>query len=751
MLRCFPRRDLGSARDTNLNKQDPAMEFPLCSILVVNYNGKKHLDRCLRSFEQLDYPADRVEILLVDNGSTDNSEVEAESNHPRVRLIRNPANGFAAALNLGTSQAKGSYVAFANNDVFADPAWLTVLVRTLEQDSRAGCAGGKILFENGRINSVGHKALPDFYWEDEGYDQVDSGQYDFQREVEGLCWALTVFRRACLDDVGPIDEDYVLYYEDVDTSLRCRQRGWKILYTPDAKAQHVFHGSTGGSRLTEYFCDRGRLIYVAKYHPEKLATAVQTTRFLRRSDPESLYDTLPVIVKKLIDGHPPEVVEQVLDQLCDVLVPIFGALAVDHLLGRMQVVLGHRKMSVGFYDQALHVIGGGQKYGCTLAAALQRRFDVTLLANRPIGLADLQGWYGLPLSGCRLRVIPVPFFDKYGSWVDSAVVTDDVPNPFEAVAAQSKDFDIFVNVNMLTMVRPLSPFSIFVCHFPDTPRRCYFAAHEYSALVVNSLYTAQWVKLLWGLEPDLLVYPPVEMEASPAKKENLILSVARFEPGGSKKQRELIQAFEMLRTSHPDLLRDWRLVLVGGSLPQNAYLEDIERMARESTAPVEVRVNVPISELQGLYAKAKIFWHACGLGEKDPRLIEHFGMTTVEAMQNRCVPVVIDGGGQREIVEHGRSGYRFNSIHDLCDYTLKLIATPELMERFKEAAYQRGQEFTQKRFEEAVDRLFRALEEEYRSIPVPDPSEILRDAPRASLFYSPVSRRDSARLQQIRR
>lgn len=717
------------------------MQSPLCSILVVNYNGKKHLDSCLRSFEQLDYPAGRIEILLVDNGSVDNSDVEAQANHPRVRLIRNPVNGFAAALNLGISQAKGSYVALANNDVFVDPDWLPVLVKTLEQNSRAGCAGGKIFFKNGRLNSVGHKALPDFYWEDEGYDQEDCGQYDVQREVEGLCWAVTLFRRACLDDLGPIDEDYIFYYEDVDTSLRCRQRDWTILYSPEARAQHVFHGSAEGSLFTEFFCDRGRLIYVAKFHPEKLAAAVQTTRFLSRGDPESLYNTLTVIVKKLIEGHPVEVVEQVLEQLCDVLVPIYGALAVDHLMGRMQVILGHRKMSIGFYDQALHVIGGGQKYGCTMAAAIQRRFDVTLIANRPVGLADLEKWYRLPLSDCRLRVIPLPFFDKYGSWIDSAVVTEEVPNPFEAVAAQSKDFDIFVNVNMLTMVRPLSPFSIFICHFPDTPRRRYFAANEYSTFVVNSLYTAQWVKLLWGLEPDLLVYPPVEMETSPVRKENLILSAARFEPGGSKKQRELIQAFENLRTSRPDLLRDWRLVLVGGSLPQNPYLEEIERMARESTAPVEVRTNVSSSELQGLYAGAKIFWHACGLGEDDPRLIEHFGMTTVEAMQNRCVPIVIDGGGQREIVEHDRSGYRFNTASDLCFYTLKVITTPGLMERLREAAYQRGQVFTQKRFEEFVVRFFRALEEEYCNVPVPDPDEILRNRPRASLFYSAVARR----------
>jgi glycosyltransferase involved in cell wall biosynthesis len=265
---------------------------------------------------------------------------------------------------------------------------------------------------------------------------------------------------------------------------------------------------------------------------------------------------------------------------------------------------------------------------------------------------------------------------------------------------------------------------------------------------VNSRYTAHWIRQIWELEPDLLLYPPVQMEAPPAEKENLILSAARFEVGGSKKQRELIQAFEGLRASHPDLLRDWRLVLVGGSLPQNPYLREVETMAQRSLAPVEVRANVPFSELQSLYAKAKIFWHACGLGERNPRHIEHFGMTTVEAMQNRCVPVVIDGGGQREIVEHGRSGYRFSTVSDLLEYTLKLIAAPGLVEQMREAAYRRSQAFTQKRFEETVTHIFRALEAEYRSIPLPDPGKILRNQAQTSLFYSPVARREAARLRR---
>jgi len=112
------------------------------------------LDACLRSWEQLDYPKNRVEILLIDNGSDDGSELEAEANHPGVRLLRNPLNNFAAALNLGVAQSRGAYVVFANNDVFVDLEWLTDLVNVLQANPKAGCAGGKILFEDGRINSA---------------------------------------------------------------------------------------------------------------------------------------------------------------------------------------------------------------------------------------------------------------------------------------------------------------------------------------------------------------------------------------------------------------------------------------------------------------------------------------------------------------------------------------------------------------------------------------------------------------------
>jgi GT2 family glycosyltransferase len=716
------------------------MESPSCSFLVVNYNGKKHLDRCLRSIEQLDYPEDRTEILLIDNGSDDGSELDAQSSHPRARLLRNPVNNFAAALNLGFAESKGDSIAFINNDVFLSPSWLRESLRAMESGPRVGCVGGKILFEDGRINSVGHRALPDFYWEDDGFGEDDHGQYEKQREVAGLCWAAVLFRRKCLDDVGPIDQDYVFYYEDVDLSLRCLDRGWKLLYAPAARAEHVFHGSSNDN-FSEYFGHRGRLIHVAKFHPEKIAAAVETSGFLRRGEAGLLYDALPMVVKKLAENHPADAAARALDQLSDVLVSIFGALAVDHLMSRMQVILGHRKISIGFYSKALHVIGGAEKYGLAMAAAVQDRFDVTLISNKPVTLAELEAWYGIPLPRCRQSVIPMPYFDRFGGWIDSNVVSPEVPNPFETVSAASREFDIFVNLNAMTMVRPLSPFSIFICHFPDTLRRCYFAVEDYSCRVVNSLFGAQWIEALWGLEHDVVLYPPVEMAMPAAEKENLILSVSRFEPGGSKKQHEMIRAFELLCDSHPELMKGWRLVLAGGSMPQNPYLAEVERQARKSPAPVTVLSDLPLSGLQELYARASIFWHACGLGETDPHLIEHFGMTTVEAMQNRCVPIVFNGGGQREIVEHGRSGYLFDTLADLCRHTAEVISTPALMKQLQEGAAARGRAFSRRRFEAFVKSFFQALEDEYRKIPVPDPRDVLQGRRRGSLFEAPAARR----------
>jgi glycosyltransferase involved in cell wall biosynthesis len=385
-------------------------------------------------------------------------------------------------------------------------------------------------------------------------------------------------------------------------------------------------------------------------------------------------------------------------------------------------------MSMGIYDHALHAIGGGQRYVATLAAILKDRFDITYIANKPVRIADLEAQYQLDLSGCRLETVPLAFYEDRGRhWIDSGMITEELPNPFEAIAAESAKYDVFVNANMLEKVRPLAPLSVFVCHFPDTPRGPYFAVDGYTAIIANSQYTSAWLDKRWGLEPTALINPPVEMEAPPAAKRPLILSVARFEPGGSKKQRQLVEAFRELLRTHPEEMRGWRLALVGGSLPDNAYLTEVLNLVGSETGPIEVKVNASTEEVKALYAEAEIFWHACGLDETDPHLVEHFGMTTVEAMQNHAAPVVINGGGQREIVEHGRSGFLFDSLAELCDYTMTLVVDADRRRAVQAEAYRRSQCFTRSRFEARITAFFDVIEREYSTIHLPDPQDILRE------------------------
>lgn len=714
------------------------MQPPVCSLIVVNYNGLRHLQSCFEALQNLAYPRKQLDLIMVDNGSHDGSIDYVKQAFPEVRIFINTANNFAKALNLGVAQAQGQYIGFLNNDVMVEPQWLRELVKLLEEQSTAGGAAGKILFKNGRINSIGHRQLPDFYFEDLGFNEEDRGQYDTTGQVEGLCWAAVLFRKECLQDVGPVDEDFVMYFEDVDFAARCRARGWKLLYTHRPVAYHEFQGSSRGTSITYYFCNRNRFLYLAKHFPSALPQSITTSHFFINGQYDLILDCMPLTIKKLFEYHAPKVLEKLLSQLCRVLVSLYGKVAVNNLLLRMQVVLGHRKISLGIYDHALHAIGGGQKYVATIATNFQDEFDITYIANKPMTIADLESWYHLNLSKCKLKVIPMPFYDKQGrQCIDSSMVSEDTKNPFNTIAEESANYDVFLNANMLEKVKPLAPISIFVCHFPDTFRSAYFAVDDYTFIIANCQYSTAWLKKRWHLEPTFILYPPVQMEMPRTAKESLILAVARFEPTGSKKQLEIIHAFRHLIATYPEQLHRWRLVLVGGSLPRNPYLQEVLHLVKGGPGAIEVKVNASFDDLQSLYAKATIFWHACGINETDPHLIEHFGMTTVEAMQNYCVPVVINGGGQREIVEHGTSGFLFNTLDELCQYTVHLIAAPDLLRQLQEGAYERSQRFTRARFDAKVKQFFDIIREEYVTIHLPDPAAVARQISGATF---PLSR-----------
>lgn len=397
-----------------------------------------------------------------------------------------------------------------------------------------------------------------------------------------------------------------------------------------------------------------------------------------------------------------------LERLVDRLRKVRGWQAAYNLVQRAECAMGLRRPRLALYDHALHLVGGGQKYGCLLAAALRDRCDVTLMANRPITAGQLEGWYGADLEGVEVRVVELPSTGGEEAQPDPALVRPGGTNPFNAVSAASGRYDLFVNNSMNERVLPRAPIAAAVCHFPERRPTAPFYMDRYAPLIYNSEYTAEWIRRRWGLEPDQHLFPPVEggPPAPASERRRIILSVARFERAGSKRQLEMARAFRRLRSLFPRLAGGWRLVLAGGvEQGGNDYLRQVEETAAGDPA-IEIRTNLPADELAALYRQASLFWHLCGAGARDPGLCEHFGMTVAESMRYGLVPVVFDGGGMPEIVEDGVTGYRVGGSAGMLERTVDLMADDELRRRLAAAGAASAARFGLERFAAETRQIF---------------------------------------------
>lgn len=286
--------------------------FPLLSVVIVNYNGKSLLGDCLASLCAQDYPEEKMEIVVVDNGSNDDSEKFIATFYPRVKIIKNDVNNYCKANNMGIKKAKGEFVVLLNNDTRLTPTWLKEMLYVMRRHTSAGAACGKILFADGKIQGAGHIALPHFYWADRGFKEEDKGQYDTIEDINSISHCAALFRKKCLHDVGPLDEDFIMYLEDVDMSLRTSAKGWKLLYVPTGVAYHKFHGSIDDASA-DFFCERNRLLLLAKHFPEKLPDELLGKGyFADLSCKKGLLDILPSILEKITKHHGQELAHRLL-------------------------------------------------------------------------------------------------------------------------------------------------------------------------------------------------------------------------------------------------------------------------------------------------------------------------------------------------------------------------------------------------------------------------------------------------------
>lgn len=235
-------------------------------IIVLNWNGKDDTIECVKSLQKINYS--NYKIVVVDNGSEDDSVSEIKKQFSKVKIIENKKNlGFAGGNNIGMKYAVDSgadYVLLINNDTTVEENFLSELVEIGESDEKIGILGSKICFYSepnriwfagGKVNWLKNKGTHI------GLDQIDNGQYDKIKETDYLTGCCLLIKRKVIEKIGVLAEDYFLYYEDTDFSLRTKNAGYRSIYVPKSKIYHKISRSTKpGSSSYIYYHTRNGLV-----------------------------------------------------------------------------------------------------------------------------------------------------------------------------------------------------------------------------------------------------------------------------------------------------------------------------------------------------------------------------------------------------------------------------------------------------------------------------------------------------------
>jgi len=255
---------------------------PRVSIIILNWNGLEDTTECLESLKKITYP--NYEVIVVDNGSQGNdAQVLKDRFSDYIHLIENDKNyGFASGVNIGIRYAMDDsppdYFLLLNNDTTVAPDFLGQLVKVAERDISIGIVGPKVYYYDSPnlIQCIGAKMN---MWTGKGsfigVKQVDTGQYDHQKEVD-LVVPCTLLRAEVVHRVGFYDEKYFCYLEDSDYCARARRSGYRIMYSPEARIWHKLGQSAQKvTGLIEYYFARNRIRFM-----KKNATRSQYVSFL---------------------------------------------------------------------------------------------------------------------------------------------------------------------------------------------------------------------------------------------------------------------------------------------------------------------------------------------------------------------------------------------------------------------------------------------------------------------------------------
>lgn len=253
---------------------------PNVGIVLVNYNGEKFQNDCIKTVKEMDYS--NYKIILVDNDSKDNSIQMVRDNYPDVIIIENGNNyGVAKGNNIGIRAALDAgceYILLLNNDTELDKKLLSKLVSKADVNTITvpkiyyykpkdliWFAGGKISWLKGTTEHI-------------GVMQKDSEILNRECKVSYAPTCCFLVHKAIFEKIGLMDENYFMYYDDTDFCVRATDNNINILYVPEANIFHKVSSSTGGenSLVSEYYMYRNRLYFIDKFNKYKLFAKIIT-------------------------------------------------------------------------------------------------------------------------------------------------------------------------------------------------------------------------------------------------------------------------------------------------------------------------------------------------------------------------------------------------------------------------------------------------------------------------------------------
>jgi GT2 family glycosyltransferase len=251
-----------------MNGEEP----PHVAIVVLTWNQREVTLECLASLAELEYPAEKFEIIVVDNGSRDGTAAAVSERFPQVTLLVNEENlGFAEGNNVGLRHAlegPAEYVMLLNNDTVVDRQMLVRLLDVMERHPEAGIVGPKMLYFD----------RPDLIWSAGNRidwrlgrsirlqaEEPDTDDNEAPAAVEFITACGILLRRRVIEQIGVIDPRFFIYYEETDWCMRARRAGWSILYVPAARLWHKVSATMGtGSPATDYYMQRNVLLFLAR-------------------------------------------------------------------------------------------------------------------------------------------------------------------------------------------------------------------------------------------------------------------------------------------------------------------------------------------------------------------------------------------------------------------------------------------------------------------------------------------------------